>query len=63
MHTTVIKETRFHHNSDFSGDIIITRSGEESIEVPFEDLVEIVAKMEYNKEIERLENLGLRIKP
>lgn len=54
MHTTVYKDTRFHHNGDFSGDIRIVRDGRE-MEVPFKDILALVARFVRDERIAVLE--------
>lgn len=56
MHTLECDLTRFHHNGDFSGDVIIHRKefGDE-FTVPFSDLKALVATYVRNARIAALE--------
>lgn len=58
MHTTEINQTRFHHNSDFSGDVIIGRA-ELNVVVPMEDLKSFFAEyLEYDRLKDRPDDSG-----
>lgn len=54
MHSTKIKGTTFIHNGDFSGDIEIV-SGSKRVEVPFEDIKQIVAEQRRNLIVDYVE--------
>ena len=74
MHTTVTESGRpFHHNGDFSGDVILNVdadkvehgrfNGEEYVQVtiPMEDLVGIVGEYVRRLRIERLEHRPAKV--
>ena len=42
MHTITINQTTFNHNGDYSGDVVISRNGDQ-LWVPFDDLKGFVA--------------------
>ncbi len=57
MHTTEGEKFRFHHNGDFSGDVVIVNNEtDEHIRVPMSDLLSLVAKYVRQRRIEELES-------
>ncbi len=66
MHTTVIDEQhRFHHNGDYSGDVLINGAeveideydGSTTVTIPFEVLAEFVGEAVRDARTSRLEQL------
>lgn len=59
MHTTDCNATTFHHNGDYSGDVIVLdiRTRQE-IRVPFDDIKTLVAKYVRDRQISRLEQIS-----
>jgi hypothetical protein len=67
MHTLRTKNLRFHHNGDFSGNVLIVvreekvepgPAGMSFVEVPFEDLRELVFAYLRDKGIGKLEQIS-----
>lgn len=60
MHTFEASAVRFHHNGDFSGDVIICEeaTGNE-FRVPFEDMKKFVAEYVRCEKIARIEQTSL----
>ena len=57
MHTSIIRDTKFFHNADYSGDVeIMNATGK--IEVPFEVLLDFVAQYVLGKKMETLEEMS-----
>lgn len=60
MHSFTTKNgTRFHHNGDYSGDVIIDARGFSDITLPCVDLLEFTANYVRQKRISQLENASL----
>ena len=65
MHTTTIDEITFHHNGDYSGDVLINGAeveidgydGSTTVTMPFEVLAEFVAEAVRAQRTARLEQL------
>jgi hypothetical protein len=56
-HTSVIRDTKFLHAADYSGNVeIVNNTGR--IDVPFEDLLDFVAHYVLGKKMEVLENMS-----
>ena len=63
MHTTKINQTLFHHNGDYSGEIIIERFDnniETSITIPTEDIIKFVGEMIRSEMISKLEQIDAK---
>ena len=63
MHTTKINQTLFHHNGDYSGEIIIQRFDndiETSIMIPTEDIIKFVGEMIRSEMISKLEQIDAK---
>ena len=59
MHSCVCKKFAFHHNGDFSGDVIITnRKSEQTMEVPFDEIKALVSDWVRQEMASRLDNMG-----
>lgn len=56
MHSYQGKECKIHHNGDYSGDVVITRDGAAHLEVPFEDLLGLVAEYVRSRKLSQLED-------
>jgi len=54
MHTSIIRDTKFLHSADYSGNIEIVNSTGK-IEVPFEVLLDFVAHYVLGKKMKSLE--------
>ncbi len=55
MHTSRIGGTVFHHNGDYSGEVVITTADASKLSVAFEDLKGFVAQYLREQAIERIE--------
>ncbi len=59
MHTSIIRDTKFFHNADYSENVEITNATGK-IEVPFEVLLDFVAQYVLGKKMEVLEKMSTR---
>lgn len=57
MHTTESTRFRFHHNGDFSGDVIaVDKATNVETHIPFTDIKTLVAEQVRRERIARLED-------
>lgn len=58
MHSYQGKRVVIHHNGDYSGDVIIGKRGEiREFEVPFEDILGLVAEYVRSRKMAQLEDV------
>ena len=57
MHTSIIRDTKFFHNADYSGNVEITNATGE-IEVPFEVLLDFIAQYVLGKKMKAFEKMS-----
>jgi hypothetical protein len=61
MHTTKINDSTFVHNGGFDGDVTIIRAqGADEITLPFEDVLEFVARYVQQERVSKLEQANAK---